>query len=271
MTPIEIIEAMQGKRIAVVGDPMVDHYIFGRVERICPEAPVPVFIPEREERRPGGAANVSRQINALGCVAHSLMPQKVSIKTRYMSGHHILLRVDQDATYYPEKYEVLEVAQQINHDAVVLSDYARGWLSREMCDAVICAAHRSRIPVIVDPKADLMRFVGCDLICPTEEEFETVAFPNVLLKRGAKGMRLFENFAPQSIDIPAVARRVFDVTGAGDTVVAVVTAAVAAGASYLEAAQLAAVAAGYVVGEVGTTVCPLDKLKELVNAGATRS
>ena len=89
----------------------------------------------------------------------------------------------------------------------------------------------------------------------------------ILLKRGAQGMR-FLDFDKPFVDIPAVARHVYDVTGAGDTVVAVVAAAVAAGATYLEAAKLAALAAGYTVGEVGTPVCPLEKLRELVNASA---
>jgi len=181
-----------------------------------------------------------------------------------------MLRVDRDAYYAPDKQDVAAIAQYIRVqplDAVVLSDYDHGWLSTSMAVEAIRAAKLRKIPTIVDPKKALIRYWGCDLICPTENEIDGgySHYANVLLKRGALGMRLVEGL--NETDIPAVARHVYDVTGAGDTVVAVVAAAVAAGASYLEAARLAAVAAGYVVGEVGTTVCPLEKLKELVNDG----
>jgi D-beta-D-heptose 7-phosphate kinase/D-beta-D-heptose 1-phosphate adenosyltransferase len=133
--------------------------------------------------------------------------------------------------------------------------------------------------VIIDPKKDdwrkFFKLTGTPLICPSGDEY-TAGFPfgmDVLHKQGAAGMTLHETrkdygrTPERHTHIPAIARHVFDVTGAGDTVVAIVAAAVAAGASYLEAARLAAIAAGYVVGEVGTTVCPLEKLKELANAG----
>src|ERR1700683_3733540 len=217
MSPIEILEAMQGKRIAVVGDPMVDHYIFGRVERICPEAPVPVFIPEREERRQGGASNVAAQINALGCRAISLMPQKVSVKTRYMAGHHLMLRVDQDAVYVPDSFDIEQVVQAIEtrfYCAVVMSDYNRGWLSPAMVGAVPDATRAVGSPTIGDTKDNLYRFEGCSLLCPTEEEYshellDLEAFSAVLLKRGAKGMRLYEGGVHPGTDIPATARHVY--------------------------------------------------------------
>jgi D-beta-D-heptose 7-phosphate kinase / D-beta-D-heptose 1-phosphate adenosyltransferase len=278
----EILAAIPGKHIAVVGDPILDEYHFGRVERICPEAPVPVFIRERSEMRPGGAANVANQLRALGCHALELYPSRESVKTRFMAGSHMLLRVDDDVFYTPTADDVYGVSKVIQQapalDALILSDYAHGWLSFDMCQAAIDSAFRRGLPIIIDPKKDDWRkfhtLVGTPLICPSGSEY-TAGFPfgmDVLHKQGAAGMTLHENrkdygrTPEQHTHIPAIARHVFDVTGAGDTVVAVVAAAVAAGASYLEAAQLAAVAAGYVVGEVGTTVCPFEKLKELVNA-----
>jgi D-beta-D-heptose 7-phosphate kinase/D-beta-D-heptose 1-phosphate adenosyltransferase len=278
----EILAALPGKHIAVVGDPILDEYHFGRIERICPEAPVPVFIPERSEMRPGGAANVAHQLRALGCHTLELTPPRPSIKARYMAGSHMLLRVDHDVFYAPTAGDVSSVRHAIETaaglDALVLSDYAHGWLSFDMCQEAIDAAYRRGLLVVIDPKKDDWRkfhtLIGTPLICPSGNEY-TAGFPfgmDVLHKQGASGMTLHESrkdygrTPDRHIHVPAVARHVFDVTGAGDTVVAVVAACVSVGASYIEAARIAAVAAGYVVGEVGTTVCPLETLKELVNA-----
>jgi len=278
---LSILEKIPGRHIAVVGDPILDEYHFGRVERVCPEAPVPVFIRESSDMRPGGAANVANQLRALGVHTAELCPARASVKTRYMAGSHMLLRVDNDVRYEPTEAEIAGVAAFIADipglDAVICSDYDHGWLSASMASQVIHQAHTRKkpVPVIVDPKKRLVRYLNCDLICPSEGEFEENeigSFANVLWKRGAKGMRLTRRTPMGKLigetDVPTVARKVFDVTGAGDTVVAVVAAATAVGASYLDAARLAAVAAGYVVGEVGTTVCPLEKLKELVNASS---
>jgi bifunctional ADP-heptose synthase (sugar kinase/adenylyltransferase) len=279
---LSILEKIPGRRIAVLGDPILDEYHFGRIERICPEAPVPVFIHARSEMRPGGAANVAHQLRALGCHTLELTPPRPSIKARYMAGSHMLLRVDHDVFYAPTAGDVSSVRHAIETaaglDALVLSDYAHGWLSFDMCQEAIDAAHRRGLPVIIDPKKDDWRkfhtLIGTPLICPSGSEY-TAGFPfgmDVLHKQGAAGMTLHEGrrdygrTPERHTHVPAVARHVFDVTGAGDTVVAVVTAAVSAGASYLEAARLASIAAGYVVGEVGTTVIPLERLKELVNA-----
>ncbi len=277
MTLTELLEKIPGSHVAVVGDAMVDHYEFGRVERICPEAPVPVFVSERHENRPGGAANVAKQLIELGCQVHQSFAPEFSIKTRYMVGSHLVLRVDEDRIARPASSDVRGVAQYLKSvlrlDALVLSDYAKGWLSFGMCQAVMAEMRvRGGAPVIVDPKGnDWSKFVGCELICPSTSDglnkspfFRDEEFPNILYKRGALGMELQGKGGTCSI--PTAARHVYDVTGAGDTVVAVVAAALAVGASKLEAATLAALAAGYVVGEVGTTVCPIEKLKELVNA-----
>lgn len=278
MTPGEIVARLPQAIVAVIGDPMFDEYHFGRVDRICPEAPVPVFISEEADTRLGGAANVASQLSALGCLVATYFPGVPwTTKTRFMAGNHMLLRVDDDRRHSPTAVDIQDSAEQLLQmpagGVVVLSDYAHGWLSPAMCGKVLAVAKGRGVKVIVDPKGpnDLQKFAGCDLLCPTESEFDdspalnVTQFPNILLKRGAKGM-LLHTPDEEAIDVPAIARKVFDVTGAGDTVVAVVAAARAVGATYLEAAQLAALAASYVVGEVGTTVCTLEKLKELIYA-----
>ncbi len=276
MSLAEILDRMQDKTALVVGDWIKDVYHFGRVERICPEAPVPVFLEEFTESREGGAANVFRQITELGVVGVGGLSHSYSVKQRWMVGPHMLLRSDSDRQCFPSPEDIRSIRSKVaTVDVVVLSDYGKGWLTFDLCQEVIAVAQEYGIPVVVDPKEkDWEKFYGCTLICPNEKEMSacrlTVPSP-ILLKRGAKGMRLIENHGDygrnQTVeDVPATARHVYDVTGAGDTVVAVVAAALAVGASKLEAATLAALAAGYVVGEVGTTVCPIEKLKELVNA-----
>lgn len=273
MTPNEILDKIRGAKILVIGDPIRDDYVFGRVERICPEAPIPVFVPESRESRPGGAANVARQLTALGCNVFAHFPQNVSVKTRYMAGQQMVgLRVDEDAKYgtaFPDNVLAAKaLVRGLRPTAVVLSDYAKGWISSAMAYTVIKEAAATPTPVIVDPKGkDWRKYEGCTLICPNEKEYpwDSGGLFNVLHKKGARGMTLIQlHKAP--VDIPATARHVYDVTGAGDTVVAVVAACVSVGASYLEAARLAALAAGFVVGEVGTAVCSHEKLRELASA-----
>jgi bifunctional ADP-heptose synthase (sugar kinase/adenylyltransferase) len=249
--------------VLVIGDAIDDLYHFGRADRVCPEAPVPVFVPESCEVRPGGALNVEAQIKALGAYATCLYGGKRSRKTRYMSGNHLLLRVDEDDTRAANDEMVIKVRQFLADkgscfNAVVISDYAKGFVTVDMAQAAICWARQHSIPVIVDPKGtNWGKYIGCSLICPNRQELQEWSDSPVLLKMGAEGMRL------NDVVIPAKAKVVFDVTGAGDTVVAVVAAAMAAGATILEAAKLAALAAGVVVGKVGTAICTRE---ELINA-----
>jgi D-beta-D-heptose 7-phosphate kinase/D-beta-D-heptose 1-phosphate adenosyltransferase len=251
-------------KVLVVGDAIDDVYHFGRVERICPEAPVPVFIPERTETRPGGALNVEAQINALGAYATCLYGGKKSRKTRFMSGAHLLLRSDEDDTRAATDAMVIRMREFLADkgaffNAVVISDYAKGLITVDMAQAVIYWARQHKIPVIVDPKGtNWGRYTGCSLICPNRQELQEWSDSPVLLKMGADGMKL------NGTVIPAVAKKVYDVTGAGDCVVAVVAAAVAAGATFLEAAKLAALAAGVAVGKVGTAVCTKEELEDAI-------
>jgi len=151
-------------------------------------------------------------------------------------------------------------------DAVILSDYAKGALTPELCASVLKQCRELEIPVIVDPKGEGWgKYVGCSVICPNEKEArncEIDLFDTVLFKEGANGMTLLENGRRKHIE--ATAKAVFDVTGAGDTVVAVLAAAMAAGAGLEDAALLANLAAGHVVGLPGTATCTIDDLFQLV-------
>lgn len=254
-----------GVKILVLGDPIQDIYLFGRVERMSPEAPVPVFIQERYESRYGGAANVAYQLEALGCGMTFGWSKDGEFpwttKTRYMVGSHQLLRVDEDLCV-PNRLPALE-----GFSAIVISDYAKGACTPELCQEAIA----SGLPVIVDPKGkDWSKYQGCAVITPNSSElhahnYHVGKMGRILHKAGADGLYLHLCGTPESSreHFPAQARHVFDQTGAGDTVTAVIAACVAAKIPLPEACKLANLAAGYVVGEVGTTVCPIEKLREL--------
>ena len=256
MDYLDIIDRFRHLNILVVGDPMEDHYHFGRVDRISPEAPVPVFVEERTEIRRGGADNVKAQLEAVGVQAsHSFPPKPWIEKHRYMVGIHQLFRADLEYQYEPTQVQ----CKLFNTQAVVISDYAKGYVTG--------IPNSCNCPVIVDPKgSDWLKYEGCTVICPNEKEYNQWDrrgdFPKMVVKLGERGMRVIERGKP-IIEIPARARHVFDVTGAGDCVVAIIAAAIAAGAILADAAVLASIGAGYVVGEVGTAACSAAKLKEL--------
>lgn len=269
MTLTEIVEAMSKVNALVIGDGIVDKYVFCRADRLCPEGPVPVAVPERIENRHGGAMNVADQMRALGVSTEGLHGYPLSLKTRYMVGHQLLLRVDEDndATLDPNDgiAAFCELVGKRKVDVIVLSDYLKGTLTPELCQYAIKFATENGIPVVVDPKGqDWSKYEGAAMMCPNQKEFDLARRSlhwDTIIKRGERGLHVSTEWI--SADLPAQARHVYDVTGAGDTVTAVIAAARAAGADWLEAAKLANLAAGYVVGEVGTTVCPKDKLLEL--------
>jgi len=261
MTPAEILNNIVQTRIMVIGDPMFDIYHHGTASRISPEAPVPVFVEAATESRAGGAANVVHQLKALGVQTDTFFPkQPWTEKHRYMVGNHQLLRVDKDLIKRPTSLPDLS-----GLDAVILSDYGKGWLTDDLCRHVIKECQRQDTAVIVDPKGTgWAKYEGCSIICPNEVEarhHEVHDFDTVLFKEGAAGMRLKQY--DKTYQIPATAKAVYDVTGAGDTVVAVLAAAVAATAPMHEAAIMANTAAGYVVGIPGTAVCSWEKLRDL--------
>jgi rfaE bifunctional protein kinase chain/domain len=295
--------------ILVVGDVMLDRYWFGDVHRISPEAPVPVVKIDRVEERPGGAANVARNIAALGArvsllsvVGHddaglTLRDQmqaagidaslhedatlSTTIKLRVIGRQQQLLRIDFESA---PAHEVLrakldEFERRVGDaDVVVMSDYGKGALSniRGMMDI----ARKAGKPVLVDPKGDdYSRYGGATLLKPNRNELREVVgrwaddddlarralalrdqlgVGALLLTRSDAGMSLYD--AGGVIHERALAREVYDVSGAGDTVIATMAVMLAAGASMADAMRLANRAAGIVVAKLGTAVCSLDEL-----------
>jgi rfaE bifunctional protein kinase chain/domain len=302
-------------RVLVAGDVMLDRYWFGDVSRISPEAPVPVVHVKRSEERPGGAANVARNITALEgrCTllsvvgndeaAHSLQrlldaegvraslhrdaALSTTIKLRVVGQQQQLLRIDFErlpshevlAAKLDEYERLLDDA-----DAVVLSDYGKGSLER--VQEMIVLARRHGKPVLVDPKGwDYERYRGATLLTPNRGEFREVAgrwsdeadlarraqklradlqLDALMVTRSEEGMSLFT--AKESHHEPTQAREVFDVSGAGDTVIGVLALMVAAGADLHDAMRVANHAAGIVVGKLGTAVVHRDELQRSLAA-----
>ena len=298
-------------RLLVVGDVMLDRYWFGDVSRISPEAPVPVVHVQRTEERPGGAANVARNITSLGAscrllsvvgedeagaslsrlleadrVAGSLHRDAnltTTVKLRVIGHQQQLLRIDFErapgnevlAAKLDEYRRLVDAA-----DAVVLSDYGKGTL--EHVDRMIAAARERGKPVLVDPKgSDYERYRGATLLTPNRAEFREVAgrwkdegdlerraqklreeldLEALIVTRSEEGMSLFT--ASESHHEHTRAREVYDVSGAGDTVIAVLALMVAMGAPLHEAMRVANHAAGIVVAKLGTAVVHPEELSE---------
>jgi D-beta-D-heptose 7-phosphate kinase/D-beta-D-heptose 1-phosphate adenosyltransferase len=312
---VRLIEKDWGAaRVLVVGDVMLDRYIWGDVDRVSPEAPVPIVRAAHRSERPGGAANVAMNIAGLGaraelfgfcgeddgrsalegCLSEAgitahLIPvagHPTTTKLRILSGKQQMLRLDTEQTDgYPEAaYQ--ELAGKIEAalgaaDAVVLSDYAKGVLSDTLCQQVIRVARAREIPVLVDPKQrDFSRYRGATMICPnlaelaavvdgTPRELEALLTAGQALVPELDLRYLAATMSEKGIAIlrsdsrlvhPATARQVFDVSGAGDTVIATLALAMASGLTVETAAQLANVAAGIVVGKVGTVPVSRDEL-----------
>ncbi len=301
--------ALARVRVLVVGDVMLDRYWFGEVSRISPEAPVPVVKVTHSEERLGGAANVARNIVALGAKAtllsvvgvdeagqalkrmlaeepidarlHDDPAISTTVKLRVIGRQQQLLRIDFEES---PGHEVLaanleEFAERLPQcDAVILSDYGKGGLLHVA--RMIALAREAGKTVLVDPKGeDYSRYQGASLVTPNRAEFREVAgswkseeeftakaermlaelqLQALLVTRSEEGMTLFE--AGRRHHVPTRAREVFDVSGAGDTVIATLATALAAGAGYQDAVELANRAAGIVVGKLGTAVASVEEL-----------
>ncbi|PRG50062.1 D-glycero-beta-D-manno-heptose-7-phosphate kinase [Burkholderia gladioli] len=302
-------ERLAASRVLVVGDVMLDRYWFGNVNRISPEAPVPVVHVQRQEERLGGAANVARNIVTLGanagllCVVGTDEPGErivgllgesgvethlerdaqlpTTIKLRVLAQQQQLLRVDFEAS--PQHEVLLAGLARFDtllpsHGVVLMSDYAKGGLTH--VTTMIAKARAAGLPVLVDPKgADWARYRGASLITPNRAELREVvggwhseddlrarvrelraslALDALLLTRSEEGMTLFSEAG--ELNVPAFAREVFDVSGAGDTVIATVAAMLGAGLSLDAAVMLANRAAGIVVGKLGTATVEYGEL-----------
>jgi rfaE bifunctional protein kinase chain/domain len=302
-------DTLAARRVLVVGDVMLDRYWHGAVERISPEAPVPVVRIEREEERLGGAANVALNIRTLGARAtlltvvgqdeparrlRQLLHERdietvlredrqlyTIVKLRIIGRAQQLLRVDfENEPDHEALGEMLEAfaAELPQHDVVLFSDYGKGGLTH--IPRMIEMARAAAKPVLVDPKgSDYRRYAGASVITPNRGELAQVTgawkgeadlrakvdalraevdVGAVLLTRSEEGMTLFD--ASGVTHEPARAREVFDVTGAGDTVIATLAALLATGVPLPEAMRLANKAGGIVVGKFGTATVSYEEL-----------
>ena len=313
-----ILTGLSRARVLVVGDVMLDRYWFGDVSRISPEAPVPVVRVERTEERPGGAANVARNIAALG--AHAALLSVVgeddagvslrrlaeaegvhvslhldatldtTVKLRVIGRQQQLLRIDFETT---PSHEVLAAKLQAfkrsvdDCDVVILSDYGKGGLTH-IEDMIRFARERGKM-VLVDPKGDdYSRYRGATAVTPNRAELREVVgrwkdeddltrraqqlraelgLEAILLTRSEEGMTLYHG--DHVTHEPTHAREVYDVSGAGDTVIATLGAMLASGASMEDAMRVANHAAGIVVGKLGTAVVHPDELLADLKGAAT--
>jgi D-beta-D-heptose 7-phosphate kinase/D-beta-D-heptose 1-phosphate adenosyltransferase len=308
---LNLLEGGFGRlKILVIGDLMLDRYILGEVDRISPEAPVPILRHAQRYERAGGAANVAMNLAGLGCesflagfwgddgeraeLAAILEAAHVDTlgvvtgtlptisKTRIVGRVQQLLRLDIESRDPRPAVEAQRLLERVigltpKMSAIILSDYAKGALTTELCEAVIRTARVHNIPVLVDPKArDFSKYSGATTVCPNlvelaaatqVTEYHTPEQLQQLFSAGRdllaehdlkfltvtmseKGITLIE--PEKTFHAPARAREVFDVSGAGDTVIATLAAGLAGGLAISVAAELANVAAGIVVGKVGT-------------------
>jgi D-beta-D-heptose 7-phosphate kinase/D-beta-D-heptose 1-phosphate adenosyltransferase len=303
-----LVDALAGRRVLIVGDVMLDEFVWGRVSRISPEAPVPVVEVTGRSDHVGGAGNVATNVRALGGeallvgvvgrdaagarVREALAAAGVSdrlvdagsarrttLKTRIVAHGQQVVRADQEDTSELPRALENELLRAVRRElpgpsALVVSDYQKGVVSAGLLRRLLPLARKHGVPVLVDPKPRHFRYYrGASVVTPNQLEAEQVtglrlsvpaelaaagrrmlsllSCRAVLVTRGEHGMSLFERGRPP-LHVAAAAREVFDVTGAGDSVIAALALALAAGATLAEAAVLANAAASVVVGKLGT-------------------
>ncbi|MGD8537395.1 MAG: D-glycero-beta-D-manno-heptose-7-phosphate kinase [Candidatus Aminicenantes bacterium] len=305
-----IVKNFNGKRILVLGDLMLDRYLWGNVGRISPEAPVPIVEVHRDTSCLGGAGNVCHNLQSLdafpipvGVVGEDqagdwirksvtdssgiLVDKKrpTTIKTRIIAHHQQVVRVDQEEkkSISPAMEDkILRFIQATSFEGILISDYNKGLLTKSLMSKLLPYTRTKKISVFVDPKVDnFFSFSPVTLINPNHTEAAQIVHHTcdtdaqvekagakilsridskyMILKRGERGLTVFEK-GKKDIHIPTIAKEVFDVTGAGDTVIATASLALLSSASILEAAILANAAAGVVVGKIGTATVKPDEL-----------
>jgi D-beta-D-heptose 7-phosphate kinase/D-beta-D-heptose 1-phosphate adenosyltransferase len=316
----QIIKKFSEVKILVIGDVMIDRFIWGKVSRISPEAPVPVVVVEKETFLLGGAANVVNNIHSLegqvslcGILGDDELGQRImkelnekgiesrgvflepgrqtTVKTRVIAHHHPyqqqLVRIDRETTDHPKQSTLRPLLSFLGKnlgdvDGVVISDYGKGFLTRTLIRVVIQEAKKQKKFVMVDPKPKNFSFYqGATVVTPNAKEaseasgiqildraslkkagrilLERLRCEALVVTRGEEGMTIFKP-RQEPIDVATVARDVYDVTGAGDTVIGTMALARGAGASVEIAARLANYAAGIVVGKMGTATVDRKEL-----------
>ncbi len=300
----------------VVGDVMLDEFHWCHVTRISPEAPVPVCRVDRTDLIPGGAANVSHNLVALGaksplfgvvgadssgekfikCLQKDSIPfshilkdpnRSTTLKSRVVAANQQVARVDREDTFPISEAMRAQMAYQLSIfkdsvHAIVISDYLKGTLTPDVVSSFISFANQRQIPVVVDPKGnDYQKYSGATVLTPNFSEFQTVVrrsldteeaiyeaaialiaelnLQGLVITRSEKGATVIDSVGHR-VDVPTRAKEVFDVTGAGDTVTAVLALALSVGCNLVEATQLANVAAGVVVGKLGTATLTYQEL-----------
>jgi D-beta-D-heptose 7-phosphate kinase/D-beta-D-heptose 1-phosphate adenosyltransferase len=307
---------MRGRRILILGDVMLDEFIWGRVARISPEAPVPVVEVTGQSFHLGGAGNVAANVRSLGgepvlaavvgadeaggrieealavtgiasCLERAGSGRPTTVKTRVVAHNQQVVRTDREDTSDVDRETEAAIVKTLRRElptceALVISDYQKGTVTASLLRKILPLARRRGVPVFVDPKPrHFLRYRGVALVTPNQAETELATGVSLgdddalasagrrilsqlkcgaaLVTRGEHGMSLFER-GRSPVHVSASAREVFDVTGAGDSVIATMTLAVVAGATLPEAAVLANCAAGVVVGKVGTAQATPDEV-----------
>jgi D-beta-D-heptose 7-phosphate kinase/D-beta-D-heptose 1-phosphate adenosyltransferase len=320
----EALTRFVNPHVLIVGDLMLDVFVWGDVQRISPEAPVPVVDVREETQLLGGTANVAHNVSSLGGTAvvagvvgndhsgHEVVRmlrnvgvpteglvvedgRPTTVKTRIIAQNQQVVRYDRELRRPLQESSLQKILEYIEErstgaGALIISDYAKGVVTPQLMDAIRRLDLPSRIPVIVDPKvqhAELYR--GVTLVTPNHHEasrmsgieivdadslmlagrklLQNLQCEAVLITRGKDGMALFDQTGEMTA-IPTLARRVYDVTGAGDTVIATLALGLLAGLLTTEAALMANIAAGIVVGEVGTAVVTAGRLLEAIQNGS---
>ncbi|MBA2335452.1 MAG: D-glycero-beta-D-manno-heptose-7-phosphate kinase [Blastocatellia bacterium] len=314
---MKILDNFADVKVLVVGDVMLDRYWWGRVGRISPEAPVPVVSLERTSLIAGGAANVAANVAGLGAKpflfgitgkdegakllpevlqksnisAFELFPikdRKTTVKTRIVAHNQQVVRLDQETSTPLNTRETASLLKKIEAafdliDVVILSDYAKGFLTDELIRRLISQGKKKGKIVLIDPKGkDYSKYSGATILTPNQREaadacgledncsnlversgemlLERLGLKALLITQGEKGMTLLQKGKSSSY-LPATARKVYDVTGAGDTAIATMAVALGSGMDFLQAAEIANTAAGLVVEKIGTTPITREMLE----------
>jgi rfaE bifunctional protein kinase chain/domain len=317
----ELLAKFGKQRVLVLGDIMLDHYIWGKVERISAEAPVPVLEAQKEEFRLGGAANAALNVKSLGGKAILLgvtgrdsaaqdlkrlmeckglatdgliddPDRKTTLKTRIVATNQQIVRIDRETQIDLEneaRTALLDSLRRLlpNCQALIIEDYNKGVLTGEVISGALELAKSLGIPVAVDPKhRNFRQYRGVDIFKPnfrelqdildmefeSEDEFQVAAsqlrgemqIKNLIVTRGSLGMYVFDG-GKQARHLPTAAREVFDVSGAGDTVISALTLAYVSGADIHQAAKVANHAAGVACGKLGTASVNPDELLKSYN------
>lgn len=312
----ELIKSFSKAKVLVVGDVMLDRYQWGSVSRISPEAPVPIVALEKSSVVAGGAANVAANVAGLGAepklfgitgddadatfFPEILRKSKVNdfdlfkvknrqttVKTRIIAHQQQIVRIDQESSNSLSSEDAVKILRQIEKhldktDIIIISDYAKGFLTDEMLVGLITKANQLGTLVVVDPKGkDFSKYKGATILTPNQKEaleacnleqnshhllensgrrlLETLSLSALLITQGENGIKLLEK-NKKTVQLKATARNVYDVTGAGDTVIASLAVCLASGMNFRDSSEFANLTAGLVVEHIGTTAIDRDIL-----------